>query len=147
MMKIGQELRKQLDTSRKNKQKKVSEHNSFHRFMQSRTRMPEQQTIQQKMDDIENQGERIARFRTFRELAAFKRLVKAFMQEVAKNGFDLQQSHSFQLDGGNRQFMLVKEVDKKLVELTDELMHQEQKSVHLLDIIGEIKGLLVDLAF
>lgn len=146
-MKVQQSLRKSPDTARQKTQNKASDHDSFHYFMQSQTRALEQQNLEQKTDDIGNQGDRIARFRTFRELAAFKRLVKAFMQEVAQSGLELQQSHSFQLDGRNRQLILVKEVDEKLVELTDEMKHKEQKSVDLLALIGEIKGLLVDMAF
>lgn len=146
-MKVQQDLRKQLDTARKSKHKTAPDKQSFHHLVQSQTRMLEQQNVQQKMDDIRKQGDRLARFHTFQELAAFKRLVKMFMQEVVKDGLDIKLSHSFQLDGGNRKLILVKEVDGKLVELTEEMMHQEQKSVDLLGIIGEIKGLLVDMAF
>lgn len=146
-MKVQQDMRNQLDTTRKNKHKASTEKQSFHHLVQSQARMLEEQNIQQKMDDISRQGDRLARFHTFRELATFKRLVKAFMQEMVKGGLDLQLSHSFQLEGGNRKLILVKEVDEKLVELTDEMMRQEQKTVDLLGVIGEIKGLLVDMAY
>lgn len=146
-MKVQQDMRNQLDTARKSKHKTAPEKQSFQHLVQSQARMLEEQSIQQKMNDISRQGDRLARFRTFREMATFKRLVKAFMHEVVKDGLDLYFSHSFQLDGGNRKLLLVKEVDGKLVELTDEMMQQEQKTVDLLGVIGEIKGLLVDMSY
>lgn len=40
---------------------------------------------------------------------------------------------------------IVKEVDEKLLELTEVMMNQEKKAVNILGLIGEIKGLLINL--
>lgn len=39
----------------------------------------------------------------------------------------------------------MKEIDDKLIQLTEEMMDQEKPAIDLLERIGEIKGLLINL--
>jgi len=71
--------------------------------------------------------------------------VKTFLQDTVYNGLDLKRSSSFSLDGQHSMLQIVEEVDAKLIELTEQVMGQEKKTVDLLDLIGEIKGLLINL--
>ena len=57
----------------------------------------------------------------------------------------MSKSSSFGFDGTHSTLALVKEVDQKLVELTEQVMDHEKKTVDLLGLIGEIKGLLVNI--
>ncbi|MGM8365502.1 YaaR family protein [Virgibacillus sp. W0181] len=141
-MKISQELRSQMDTKQ---QRSVTDpKQDFMRMVQSQTYQLKQEELQGLMKDITVQGEKLARFRSFRDLAKFKRMIKDFLQETVYKGLQLEQSHRFTMDGQNK-LALVKEVDDKLVELTEEMMNQEKKTVDLLGIIGEIKGLLINI--
>lgn len=142
-MKIHQELRAQTEST----YLRTSENDAqtFNRMVQSQTKQIKQEELQQLVRDITLQGNKLARFRTFRDLAKFKRMVKGFLQEAVNNGFDLQKSNSFSLDGQSRNLAIIKQVDEKLIELTDEVMNQEQKTVDLLGLIGEIKGLLINI--
>ncbi|WP_019378915.1 YaaR family protein [Virgibacillus halodenitrificans] len=118
---------------------------AFNQQLQSQVHHLGEQGLQQLIKDISLQGDKLARYRTFRELAKFKRMVKGFLQETVSKGFGLHTSHSFSMDGGSRQLSIVQEVDEKLVELTEEIMNQEKKSVDILGLIGEIKGLLINI--
>ncbi|MGY0694504.1 YaaR family protein [Virgibacillus sp. FSP13] len=144
-MKISQEMRAQMDAATKNTRQNVDGKKSFDGIVQSQTQKLKQQEIQQLMKDITTQGDKLARFRSFRDLVKFKRMVKGFLRETVSSGLDLQKSHSFNLDGQNRKLAIIKTVDEKLIELTEEVMGQEKKTVDLLGLIGEIKGLLVNL--
>lgn len=144
-MKISQEMRAQIDAATKNSNSHVDGDRSFDGIMQSQTQQLKQQELQQLMKDITGQGDELARSRSFRDLATFKRMVKGFLQETVNNGFHLQKSHSFSGEGQNRQLVVVKEVNDKLINLTEEMMIQEKKTVDLLGIIGEIKGLLINI--
>lgn len=119
--------------------------NSFHKMVQSQANQLKQQEIDQLLQQISIQGDKLARFRSLRDLARFKRLIKSFLNETVYDGLHLQKNHHFSFDGHSQQLSIVKAVDEKLIELTDELMNQEKKAVDLLAIIGEIKGLLVNL--
>lgn len=118
---------------------------SFENLIQSHSIKLKQQEIKQLMVKITEQGNKLARYRTFRELVKFKRLVKGFLEETVYNGFNLEKSHHFSFDGQSRELAIVKEVDEKLIQLTEDIMNQEKKAVDLLGLIGEIKGLLINL--
>ncbi|WP_099158918.1 YaaR family protein [Virgibacillus ndiopensis] len=143
-MKISQEMRSQIESTTKNVRTAAGQQ-TFDGMVQSQTQKLKQQELQQLMKDITMQGDKLARFRSFRDLVKFKRMVKGFLKETVYNGLDLQKSYGFSLDGQNRKLAIVKEVDEKLVELTEEIMNQEKKTVDLLGLIGEIKGLLINL--
>ncbi|MBM7601319.1 uncharacterized protein YaaR (DUF327 family) [Virgibacillus halotolerans] len=142
-MKINQELRAQTEANFT--RTPASEAQTFNKMVQSQTKHLKQQELQQLMKNITLQGNKLARFHTFRDLVKFKRMVKGFLQETVSSGLDLQKSNSFNIDGQNRNLALIKEVDEKLMALTEEIMNQEKKTVDLLGLIGEIKGLLINI--
>ena len=59
--------------------------------------------------------------------------------------WDLKQSHTWNRFGEGRKLKIVETIDEKLVELAEEILNQEKSSIDLLDKIGEIKGLLINL--
>lgn len=40
---------------------------------------------------------------------------------------------------------IIEKVDEKLIELTDELLKQEEENILILGKLGEIKGLIINL--
>jgi len=142
-MKIGHEMKTQSDKV----YTRASANNGevFQKAFQSQMHQVKVQELEQLMKAITEQGNKLARFRSFRDLAKFKRMVKGFLQKAVKDGMELEQSHSFGMDGQTRQLTIVTKVDEKLLELTEEVMNQEKKTVDILGLIGEIKGLLINI--
>ncbi len=97
------------------------------------------------LGDISAAGERVARSRSLRELTRFKMLVKRFLQEAVNHGLETKQSHTWNRFGEGRRLKIVETVDERLVELTQDLLDEEKETIDLLDKIGEIKGLLINL--
>lgn len=129
----------------KNIQTNVEGKQSFDAIVQSQTQKLQQSELQKLMQDITLQGNKLARYRSFKDLVKFKRLVKGFLKEAVSSGIDLKKSQSFSFTGGSRNLTLVEVIDEKLMDLTEEIMNQEKKTVDLLGLIGEIKGLLINL--
>ncbi|MFQ3546563.1 YaaR family protein [Halobacillus rhizosphaerae] len=144
-MKISQEMRTQLDTAQKQSAKQMKNPQSFDRLVQSQSRQLQESQLNQLMKSITAQGDRVVRVRSFRDLARYKRLIKDFVKESVQYGMNLKHSHSWNRQGQTRKLTLVESVDEKLNELTEAVMDQEKKSIDLLGIIGEIKGLLINL--
>lgn len=144
-MKISQELRSQLDSAKNNTRIESTSTKSFGTIVQTQAHKLREEELQRLMDDITKQGEKVAKFRSFRDLARYKRLIKGFVKESIQYGMELKHSHSWNMDGQNKQLTIVNKVDDKLVELTNSVMGQEKKSIDLLGIIGEIQGLLINL--
>lgn len=103
------------------------------------------QEMEKLITDITKQGEKLATFRSFQDLAKFKRMIKQFLNEAVYDGLKLDETRSFNTTSFTHKMTTVKEVDEKLVELTEDLMDQEKKTVDLLGLIGEIEGLLVNI--
>lgn len=143
-MKIGQDIRAQ-EIETKHARTSVGENKSFNHLIQSQTYQLKQQEIQQIMNQITLQGEKLSRFHSIQNVVKFKRLVKGFLEKIVDNGLHLHESHQFNSEGSSRKLAIVKEVDEKLIDLTEEVMNQEKEPVNLLGIIGEIKGLLINL--
>lgn len=97
------------------------------------------------LGDITAAGERVARNRTLRELTRFKMLVKRFLQEAVNHGLETKQSHTWNRFGEGRRLKIVETIDNRLVELAEDILNEEKETIDLLDKIGEIKGLLINL--
>lgn len=103
------------------------------------------QTLNRLIGDIEGAGQRLVRSRTFRELAKYKALVKRFVKEAVEYGLELKQSTSWNEYGQSRPLKTVETIDAKLVELSEEILNKEKSSLEILEMIGEVKGLLINL--
>ena len=69
--------------------------------------------------DIEEQGKILAESRTVEDLRRYKKLVKEFLAEAVNNGLKLEQQRGFNRRGRTKVYKIVKEVDSKLIELTN----------------------------
>ncbi|MFD2923434.1 YaaR family protein [Halobacillus naozhouensis] len=144
-MKITQDIFTQLDAAKKQTPQQMSGNTSFNQIVQTQTQQLQQNQLNKLLKNISAQGERIARFRSFRDLAKYKRLVKGFVEESVQYGMSLKHSHSFDWRGRSRKLTIVESIDQKLAELTESVMDQEKQSIDILGLIGEIKGLLINL--
>ncbi|RXI99555.1 DUF327 family protein [Anaerobacillus alkaliphilus] len=96
------------------------------------------------MQDIEDQGKLLADTRTVDELRKYKALVKEFMEDAVKLGLSLEERRGFNRRGRTKIYKIVKEVDRKLLDLTDAVLKKEKSGLEILDMVGEIKGLIVN---
>ena len=71
--------------------------------------------------------------------------MKRFVKEAVEYGLELKQSTSWNEYGQSRQLKTVETIDVRLVELSEEILNKEKSSLEILEMIGEIKGLLINL--
>lgn len=118
---------------------------SFNEVMGKRKSDITFERLSQKMKDIEDQGTKLVDSRTVENLRKYKKMVKDFMDDAVKNGLELQEHRGFNQRGSSKVYKLVKEVDKKLIDLTNAVLDKEQKGLDILNVIGEIKGMLINI--
>lgn len=126
-------------------QQKHEGKNTFDKMVQTQSHKLVREELGQLLDDITKQGEKLAKFRSFRDLVKFKRMIKEFLQETVYKGLKLNHEQSFTANHYSQKLTTVEEIDEKLMELTEDVLDQEQKTVDLLGVIGEIRGLLVNI--
>lgn len=144
-MKISQELRTMIEKQQIPPARGENISASFKEKMNIQTGKLRFEQLTVLLSDIEAFGKRLAKSRNFKDLARFKGLIKRFVKEAVENGLTVENSRSFDLYGNSRTLTIVKELDEKLIQLTEELLDQEKPSIELLERIGEIKGLLINL--
>jgi uncharacterized protein len=101
--------------------------------------------FQQLVKEIEEQGKILSESRSVEDLRKYKKLVKKLLDDVVKNGLQLSEQHGFNWSGRSRLYKIVKEVDKKLIDLTNAVLQKEKQGIDLLGTIGEIQGLIINI--
>ncbi|AOZ88638.1 hypothetical protein BK049_08010 [Bacillus xiamenensis] len=144
-MKINQDMRLLLEKRELQAMKGSQTSSSFKSSMETQSGKMRLEQLTVMLSDIEVFGKKLTKSRNLKDLARFKGLVKRFVKETVDNGLNIETSRSFDLYGNTRTLALVKALDEKLIELTEDMMNQEKPSLDLLERIGEIKGLLINL--
>ncbi|MBS8265788.1 DUF327 family protein [Mesobacillus boroniphilus] len=101
--------------------------------------------LSKKMKEIEDQGKKLVDTRSVENLKKYKKLVKDFMEDAVKNGLELKEHRGFSQRGSSKVYKLVKEVDSKLIDLTNNILDKEKKGIDLLGLVGEIEGMLINI--
>lgn len=102
-------------------------------------------SLNQLMDRIDFQGQRLAKQRTIENLIDYKNSVKQFVSESLSYGLELSEKQSFHPNGGMKSHQLVEVIDEKLLAINDEVLDNEKEGIEVLRLVGEMKGLLVNL--
>ena len=95
------------------------------------------------LNDITVQGNRIAQH--IRDMKKYRGLVKEFLNEVVYRSHKFSRENFLDRRGRHRVYGIIRLIDKNLDELASELVEDEKDHISILDKIGEIKGLLLDI--
>lgn len=139
---FGNEVVRSENTSSQQLQKM-----SFSDTMQQHEERATREQLQRILQQIDLQGQRLAKSMTVRELRQYKLLVKQFLEETARRGVQLRDTRGWDRRGRTKRYKLLEEIDAKLLGLADELVESEQGRIELLQKIGEIRGMLINLFF
>lgn len=144
-MKVNSDYRTGLEKLQKEQQNRTQNEARFGTMVQKQGQKLHSEQITRLLGDISTAGDRIARSRNLREMAKFKMLVRRFLKEAVDEGLELKQSHTWNQYGEGRRLKVVQTIDEKLIELAEDLLNEEKTAIELLEKIGEIKGLLINL--
>ena len=92
----------------------------------------EEKDLQEKlgnmMQEITEQGEKIAKHMDIKDMRKYRELVKGFLNEVVNRSHKFSRENFLDRRGRHRVYGIVKLVDKNLDELAGELVKEEKKS-------------------
>ena len=78
-------------------------------------------------------------------MKAYRDLVKKFMTEAVGSMYDLESNTGWDRKGRQKVYTLVKKIDAEMEELTEYVRHGQEKQLNILEKLGSIRGMLVDL--
>lgn len=97
------------------------------------------------MEEITMQGNKLAKHRDIKDMKKYRGLVKEFMNEIINRSHSFSRENFLDKRGRHRVYGIVRLVDEKLDELAQELVKDEKDNLGILSLIGEIRGLLLDI--
>lgn len=104
-----------------------------------------QARLQTLMEDITMQGEKISKRRDIKDMKRYRGLIKEFLNEVVTHSHTFTRENFLDRRGRHRVYGIIRLIDENLDELAQELMKDEKDNIAILNKIGEIRGLLLDI--
>lgn len=97
------------------------------------------------MEEITMQGEKLAKRKDIRDMRKYRGLIKDFMNEIISRSHSFSRENFLDRKGRHRVYGIIRLVDETLDELAKELVKEESDNITILNKIGEIRGLLLDI--
>lgn len=120
---------------------------NFSDFLNQEGQRYSKELLDKLLENIDDQGKKLILTKNLKELKAYKTLIKKYMDEVIKSAISIDDNLSYDQYGRSKRYKIIRQLDKKLLELTDSAIQKESDQIRLLDQIGEIKGLLINLYY
>lgn len=105
----------------------------------------QKEMLDEMMADIEEKGKDLTESRTVESLFEYKDMVKGFVEEAVNFGLRIEERRGLSRSTRSKVLRVVSAVDEKLLELTDIIIAQEESKIKILQKVGEIQGLLVNI--
>ena len=97
------------------------------------------------LNNISVQGQLIARHMDIRDMKKYRGLIRDFMNEIVNRSHKFARENFLDRKGRHRVYGIIRLVDENLNELAEELIKDETDHIAILNKIGEIEGLLLDI--
>lgn len=97
------------------------------------------------MEEITMQGERLYKRRDVKDMKHYRGLIKEFLNEIVTHSHSFSRENFLDRRGRHRVYGIIRLIDENLDQLAQELMKDEKDNLAILDKIGEIRGLLLDI--
>ncbi|MBO4617336.1 MAG: YaaR family protein [Lachnospiraceae bacterium] len=97
------------------------------------------------MEEITMQGERISKKKDIKDMRKYRSLIKDFMNEIVSRSHSFSRENFLDRKGRHRVYGIIRLVDETLDELAQELMKEQKDNITILQKIGDIRGLILDI--
>lgn len=97
------------------------------------------------MEEINEQGQRIAKKKDIKDMRKYRSLIKDFMNEIVSRSHSFSRENFLDRRGRHRVYGIIRLVDENLDALAQELMKEEKDNITILQKIGDIRGLILDI--
>ena len=104
-----------------------------------------QNALTHMMEEITMQGEKLAKHRDIKDMKRYRALIKDFLNEVVNRSHSFSRENFLDRKGRHRVYGIIRLIDQNLDELAQELVKDEKDNIEILNKIGEIRGLLLDI--
>ena len=104
-----------------------------------------QEKLTEMVNEITKQGQKIAQHMDIMDMKIYRSMISNFLSEVVAHSHEFSRENFLDRRGRHRVYWIIRQVNDKLDELARELINSEKNQVNILDKIGEIQGLVLDI--
>ena len=104
-----------------------------------------QARLQSLMEEITMQGEKLYKRRDVKDMKHYRGLIKDFLNEVVTHSHSFSRENFLDRKGRHSVYGIIRLIDENLDQLAQELMKDEKDNLAILNKIGEIQGLILDI--
>ena len=104
-----------------------------------------QARLQSLMEEITMQGDKLSKRRDVKDMKRYRGLIKDFLNEVVTHSHSFSRENFLDRKGRHRVYGIIRLIDENLDNLAQELMKDEKDNLAILNLIGEIQGLILDI--
>lgn len=104
-----------------------------------------QAQLQGMIYEITRQGNRIGKRMDITDMKRYRTLIKSFLNEVLSRSHEFSRENFLDRRGRHRVYGIIRKIDDTLDALAAELVKDEKDHISILNAIGEIRGLLLDI--
>jgi len=101
--------------------------------------------VENMLENIKEQGQKLENQTDLTELLRYKRMITELLNVVTMSVFQFSSLEATDVRGRRRKYSLIRLINEKLELITRQFLEREKNHISLLNLIGEIEGLLVDL--
>lgn len=101
--------------------------------------------IKEMIENITSQGNKLSEHMDIRDLKTYRGMISNFINEVVVNSHKFSRDNFLDKRGRHRVYGIVRVINEKLDALAKELIKSEKNQIDVLDRVGEIQGLLLDI--
>lgn len=105
-----------------------------------------QETLKLMIEKITDQGNKIAEHMDIRDIRVYRGMISEFVNEVVSNSHKFSRDSFLDRRGRHRVYGIVRLINEQVDALAGELLKSEKNHLDILERIGEIQGLLLDIA-
>ena len=97
------------------------------------------------IEEIKTHGGKLIKHRDIADMKQYRRLITQFLQEIVPHSHEFKRDNFLDRRGRHRVFGIIKLINQNLDELAQQLINSETATLDILEKIGEIEGLILDL--
>ena len=118
---------------------------SFKREMAQLTQAGREERLGEMHLKIMEQGHIMGRRCDLLQLKRYKEMVAEFMYEAVRFAYEFKKQSTLDARGRHRMYALIKRINQKLEELTQQMLSGEADNLAVMAAVDELRGMLLDL--
>jgi len=117
----------------------------FSRHMMDFSQAQYQKYIEDLKDRIFRQGEVIKHKADIGAFMRYRKLIAELLEAAAGNAYACARTSTFDTKGRRNVFVLIKHINARLDEMAQQILTEQRDNIRLLEMVDDIRGLLVDI--